>query len=382
MPDVVLRECRSYEFSACREALEKVLMPLGGLDFVKEGMCVVIKANLVSHMKPEKAATTHPTLLCALVQMLKERGAQVIIGDSPGSLYNAATLSMVYRATGMTETEQYGAELNRDFSQATAKNPDGKVCRNFQYTAYLDRADVIINFCKLKSHGMMAMSNGAKNLFGVIPGTMKPEYHYKFPNGADFARMIVDLDEYFKPVLTISDAVIGMEGNGPTAGTPREIGCIAASKSPHKLDLACAKILGLTKNEVPTLQAAYERGLIPETAEELDIDGDLSSFIVPDFVQVDNKNSLMFNNVLKGKNGKLLGKVVQKLIGSEPKVKKQECIGCKKCYEICPAKAITMKNGKPKIDRDKCIRCFCCQEFCPKGAMKVHRPIVARLLNR
>jgi formate hydrogenlyase subunit 6/NADH:ubiquinone oxidoreductase subunit I len=41
-----------------------------------------------------------------------------------------------------------------------------------------------------------------------------------------------------------------------------------------------------------------------------------------------------------------------------------------------------MKNSLPKIDREKCIRCFCCQEFCPKGAMRVHRTFVARLINR
>jgi len=41
-----------------------------------------------------------------------------------------------------------------------------------------------------------------------------------------------------------------------------------------------------------------------------------------------------------------------------------------------------MKKKLPVIDRGKCIRCFCCQEFCPKGAMRVHRTLVAKLLNR
>ena len=65
-----------------------------------------------------------------------------------------------------------------------------------------------------------------------------------------------------------------------------------------------------------------------------------------------------------------------------PQVNKQACIGCKKCANICPAKAITMADGKPSIDRSVCIHCFCCQEFCPKGAMKVKRPLVARILNK
>ena len=65
-----------------------------------------------------------------------------------------------------------------------------------------------------------------------------------------------------------------------------------------------------------------------------------------------------------------------------PKVKKNECIGCGKCANICPAKAIRMENKLPTIDRKACIHCFCCQEFCPKGAMGVSRPFIARLLNQ
>jgi formate hydrogenlyase subunit 6/NADH:ubiquinone oxidoreductase subunit I len=41
-----------------------------------------------------------------------------------------------------------------------------------------------------------------------------------------------------------------------------------------------------------------------------------------------------------------------------------------------------MSNGTPRIDRSACIRCFCCQEFCPKGAMRVQRSALARLLVR
>ena len=62
-------------------------------------------------------------------------------------------------------------------------------------------------------------------------------------------------------------------------------------------------------------------------------------------------------------------------------INKKNCVGCGKCRQICPAKAIVMKSGLPAIDRKTCIHCFCCQEFCPKGAMKSHRPAIAKLLN-
>ena len=70
-------------------------------------------------MKPEKAATTHPALLAALTQMLRERGANVVIGDSPGGTFAAPHLNAVYRVCGLSEAEAAGAELNRDFPETT-----------------------------------------------------------------------------------------------------------------------------------------------------------------------------------------------------------------------------------------------------------------------
>ena len=380
--DVSIVKCTQYEFDACLAALRAVLEPIDGLGWVQPGMKIAVKANLVSMLRPEAAATTHPVLLCALAELLRERGASAVIGDSPGGLYNAAYLAGVYRATGVAAAEQYGAQLNHDFSQAEAENHDALVMKSFQYTAWLDRCDGIIDFCKLKSHGMMCMSAAAKNLFGTIPGTMKPEYHFRYPNHMDFARMIVDLAEYWKPRLTIVDAVIGMEGNGPTAGTPKPIGCLIAGTSPHRVDLVCAKILGLKREQVPTLQAALERGLIPESVDGLELSGDPEAFIVPDFERIKTKNGVLFQDSFPGPLKKIATPFMLRFIASRPRVNKPECVGCRKCAEICPAKAIVMRNSKPRIDRKACIRCFCCQEFCPRGAMKVSRPPLAKLLNK
>lgn len=381
MPDAVITSCADYSSGETRAALERVLAPLGGLEWVNPGMRVVIKANLVTFLKPEGAATTHPGLLCALVKLLVERGADVVVGDSPGGLFNAAFVGRVYAATGMKSVEEAGGRLNRNFEEREAAFPEGKVCRAFRYTAYLDEADVIINFCKLKTHGMMAMTCGAKNMFGAIPGTIKPEYHFRYPDPKDFARMIVDLDEYFKPRLTIVDAVECMEGNGPTGGTPRHMGALAAGSNPHKVDLLCAHLIGLKRAEVPTLEAALERGLIPETVVELAIEGDYERFAIPDFQRIATGNSHLFRGDGKSLRGRVTGAVLEKLLAQRPALKPDKCVGCGVCQGICPVHAIIMDGGKPSIDRKKCIRCFCCQEFCPKSAMTVHRSAVAKLLD-
>jgi len=362
--------CSDYSEEQCRSALEAS----ADLSWVRPGMRVGIKANLVHAAKPEEAATTHPMLLKCLTDMLKERGATVVIGDSPGGLYNEANLSRVYRLCGLEAT---GAELNRDFSVREVMFPEGRVLKTFICTAWLDTCDATINFSKLKAHGMMAMTAAVKNFFGTIPGTIKPEYHYRFPEPLDFAHMLVDLQEYYQPRLHLVDAVTCMEGNGPTAGTPRHMGLVLASENPYDLDHVCANLMGLKPENVLTQKAAMERGLVSETQ----FPAALLPYCQADF-KVPPTKSNIFKSILPGKAGDLLGEAIGKIIGPRPTLKQDACIACGKCEAMCPAKAILIKNKVPHINRRKCIGCFCCQEFCPKGALEAKRPPIARLLAK
>lgn len=374
--DVAVVRCKTYNVEAVKPALEEALNAVNGLDFVMPGMKIIIKPNLVSFKKPDAAATTHPALLEALVEMLLARGADVTIGDSPGGPHSLPLLNRVYAATGMDRVEKLGAKLNRNMNEKTADFPEGKVLKNFTYTEYLDEADAIIDFCKLKSHGMLGMSAAVKNLFGTIPGLKKPEVHYKFQNDAEFADMLVDLNEYFKPRLAICDAVVGMEGNGPTAGTPRQIGAIIASKSTYYADVVGAELIGMNIDGLPTLQAAYERGFAPASSKNLRVYGDIRALTVDDF-KAPPVRGLSFM-----RKGNVLHFISKAALEHKPTLKKRFCVGCGECARMCPAKAIEMKNKKPHINREKCIRCFCCQEFCPRAAMVAHRPLAAKVLNK
>ena len=374
--DVAVVRCKTYDVEAVKPALEEALNAVNGLDFVKPGMKIIIKPNLVSFKKPDAAATTHPALLEALVEMLLARGADVTIGDSPGGPHSLPLLNRVYAATGMDRLEKLGAKLNRNMNEKTVDFPEGKVLKNFTYTEYLDEPDAIMHFYKMKSHGMLGMSAAVKNLFGTIPGLKKPEVHYKFQNDAEFADMLVDLNEYFKPRLAICDAVVGMEGNGPTAGTPRQIGAIIASKSTYYADVVGAELIGMNIDGLPTLQAAYERGFAPASSKNLRVYGDICALTVDDF-KAPPVRGLSFM-----RKGNVLHFISKAALEHKPTLKKRFCVGCGKCARICPAKAIEMKNKKPHINREKCIRCFCCQEFCPRAAMVAHRPLAAKVLNK
>ena len=203
----VIEECADYSEDNVKKAIENTFEKLGGFGWVTPGIKVGIKLNLCSAKKPETAATTHPMMAAQLCRILTEKGAHVILGDSPGEPFNSAVLNLVYNYTGMNVCEKYGGVLNSDFTHHTASFPEGKTIKSFEVCSWLSKCDVVINFSKLKAHGLMGMTAAVKNLYGVIPGTMKSEYHFLHRDPSDFANMLVDLNEYVKPVYNLCDAV-------------------------------------------------------------------------------------------------------------------------------------------------------------------------------
>ena len=375
---VFLSPCPSYETGG-RQALEACLCENGLLDWVKSGMTIAVKVNLVTGKHPDAGVTTHPVLVRELARLLTERGARVVIGDSPGVLFTKAHVQNVYRLSGMEKAVMEGVRLNDDFSVKNAFFKEGVSLGAFTYTGWLDQADAIINFAKFKTHAMLAMSCSVKNIFGVIPGATKPEYHMRFPDTMAFSNMLVDLQEYFKPVIHIVDAVVGMEGNGPTAGSARKVGALLASRNPYALDMVCADLMGLTRNDVPYLRAAWERGLGPADLSETVTDADLDMFRPERFRLVTRSKNVTFSG--DSLRSKLYAAVGAHVLATKPGIDKHLCVLCGKCASICPAGAITIGKGPLRIDRSKCIRCFCCQEFCPKGAMQVTRHPIGKIIT-
>ncbi|MGI5990502.1 MAG: DUF362 domain-containing protein [Lachnospiraceae bacterium] len=375
--------CRDYASETIKTAFDSLFERTDALTSIRPETKVAIKVNLISAKAPETAATTHPELVCELCRRLIARGAFVTVGDSPGGLFTKEALEHVYKVCGMNRVEETGAKLNYDVSTEDVHFDQAVSARVFTCTSWLRKADVIIDFAKLKTHGMMKMTAAVKNMFGAVPGTTKPEYHMRFPDADAFANMLIDLNEYFHPALNLIDAADCMEGNGPTAGSPRHMGLLLASESPYDLDMVCADLIGLTASDVPTLQDAAGRGLGPDSAADVQVVGaDLSAFRIRDFKTASEKSVTFFGDSVGGRiaNAALIHAMQQ-----IPKVQPSECISCGKCSHVCPAHAITMKGSEkkiPHIDRNRCIRCFCCQEFCPVGAMKVHRTAIARLLQR
>lgn len=375
---VSLVKCENYEYKLVYSAVKDAFNLLGGLDnFVKKGSKVLLKPNLLTKKRPEQHTTTNPAVLKAVIEQVQEAGGIVTVADSPGGPYTQGMLKVVYRASEIEKVcLETGAILNYDVSSENVTNLEGERCKGFQIINPVLDADIIINLPKFKSHSLTMFTGSVKNLFGVIPGVLKAEYHYRFPQTDDFCHMLLDICEFVKPTLTLMDGINGMEGNGPSAGIVKEIGYIIASTNPYALDKVACEMAGLQNEEVPTLKLAVERNIGPASLEEIEILGeDIELAKMEDFLKPESLNDANFKNKLP----KFLYNIINKWFTPKVVVDKKICIGCKICKNNCPADAIEMVNNIPDFDYGKCIKCFCCQELCPEMAIRVKRTKIAKL---
>lgn len=381
---VALVACEKYEDDLVYESVKKTVDLLGGIkNFVKSGQRVAMKVNLLMKATPEKCATTHPTVVKAVARLCKDAGADVVIVDSAGGPYTQGYMNSIYKTAGMEKVaSEVGVELNQNFDFVTVECENAVVGKKFDVLKTLYDADCIINLCKLKTHAFTGFTNAVKNMFGAIPGLTKVEMHGKYRDIDTFCDFLYDIHEYFKDklVLNISDEVIGMEGEGPSNGEPRQIGVITASSNAIKLDLVGLKLINADPNKMPTIIKALERGLESDLSTEI-IGDDIEKFVIKDYNLVIPNIKKPYANFVP----QSMQKFVHNIMTQRPKINHKACRGCGKCFNHCPAKAITMleKNGRKfaKIDYDKCIRCFCCQELCPFGVIKIKSGIIYRVVH-
>lgn len=365
---IAVRSTGGYDKENIFTAISEIMESLCIENRLSPGMKVVIKPNLLTAKNPNAAATTHPVLIEAIVQWLKQKGiSHITVADSPGGPFISSWLQTVYSSCGYTSLADI-CELNYNTEWGERANAvKNAVCQKFNIIRPILDADYIINVPKLKTHGMTVFSAGIKNLFGCIPGLQKPEMHYRFQDRNGFAQMLIELACTVAPDLTILDAVEGMEGNGPSGGSARKTGCILASNDVFTLDSIAAEWIGLHADEVLMLKNARNMGLIKE---EYEIDGELPKikpFVLPQSATLD-----FMTFVPKGIRGPVK-KIADKILRPIPKIDKKICVGCGKCAESCPPHTIQIEKNKAVIGYKKCISCFCCQEMCPVKAIRTRR---------
>ncbi|MGM0396515.1 MAG: DUF362 domain-containing protein [Bacillota bacterium] len=373
MGQVGIIKCVEYNYEKVIKDTEALLSGLDVLKDLKTGSFLV-KTNLLKKNKPEDGVTTHPYVVEGVVKFLQSKGHTVIVGDSPGGSFNQVMLKSIYDASGISDVaKRTGCSLNYDTSSVQVKPPQAKVINNLKLVKAFTEVDYVVSCAKLKTHTMMTYTGAVKNLFGMVPGVTKADYHLKMNDVDNFANMLLDVCDYVNPLFSVMDGIQAMEGDGPSSGDIRNLGLLLASESPYELDYVATGITGLLDS--PTNNHAMLRGLLDP--QKISLYGvDMSDLQVEPFRRPGSTHV----HFVSGRIPEFVTHFLMEKIRPYPEVDESLCVGCGVCAANCPPKVISMKNHKAVIDTTHCIRCFCCHELCPEKAIKVKRHPLHRMV--
>lgn len=327
---------------------------------------IFIKPNILGPFEVEKAVTTHPSIVSSLIKVLEEKHPkEIIVGDNPGIggygvNLKSAKISGIYEAScgyykNISGEVKEVKSLNNDIDKLLISKP-------------IFEADILISLPKFKTHTLTQITGGIKNMFGILAGAEKSRLHKIGNNPDKFADFLVDIYQVRIPDLTIMDAVIGMEGNGPSNGQPRIIGKIIASDNAVSLDSVAVRMMGVNPNHIRPIVIAAKRGLGEIDLEKIEVLGDLK--VIENFKM---PSTFALGAVHKA-SSYLFGLNVQ-----PPFLVEKKCKKCGVCEEHCPSGALTI-NNHPAINKEKCIYCYCCMELCVEGAFELKNRLRNRLI--
>lgn len=375
---VAVLECANYD----KDEIKGII--LRGFEYIGKPIVkdkrVLLKPNLLMPAEPHYAVTTHPTVVEAVGEILLEFGAkEILIGDSPGNALS--NIDNLYKRTGILAlAEKKGFRLV-NFSKEgiiEIENPNG-IVPAIPISRIVKDVDYIVNLPKLKTHNFTLITCAIKNMFGTIPGFNKSKFHSIAPGPKEFSRLLVEIFRAVGPSLNIVDAIEGMEGDGPSGGTPRRFNRILMSYDGVAIDAVGGWMLGYKPSEIYTTKIAEDMRLGISSLEDIEILGDSLDRLFG----ADVKKVSTVHNVLEKISSpalSFLSRRFVKLIKIFPEIDDEKCIKCEICLRSCPKGAITRVNNKMSINYRKCISCYCCHELCPQRAIRIKRNKLAEIL--
>lgn len=361
---IVVVNCENYNEN---KVYEKIKKGIDLLEIKKTPEKILIKPNMLSSRKPEEGVTTHPSIISALIEIFKDK--EIIIGDSPANV--SKTIEEYWEKCGYKVlSEKYNVPLvkftDTKIIEIDLKNKKYKIPVTSKIENYS-----ILNVPKFKTHNLTTLTLGIKNLYGLIPGSMKSILHSKFINPFDFSLFLV---EFYKKIeerifLTVVDGIISMEGDGPSSGKLKNTGFIIIGERPIDVDYICCLLIDLEPERVDFIRIYKEKYGI----DEIEIIGDKFEKI-SDFKLPSTKKYFFIKN-------KFISKLllpISKFFKVLPFINLKNCKRCFACLKICPVRAI---SEDLKIDRKKCILCFCCFEVCQYKAVIIKKSFIAKILT-
>jgi uncharacterized protein (DUF362 family) len=278
------------DIAKIKEAVAKAVeLAIGSPDtIIKEGQTVLIKPNLAFQAPPESFAVVDPRVIEAVVSYFKEnsKAKEVWVGDNPSLGMQVGRAKPAFHDSGMEEAARRGGADKVIYFDETelveVAIPEGKVFKKATvFKPFLD-ADVVINLPKMKVHIAGTVTLGLKNWNGIIPN-VHPDGQQQGAHRIDLGQKMADLYRVRKADLTIVDAIIGMEGQGPHAGTPIEMNLIVAGADTVSTDAVTAYIMGFDPIEIPAIRCAGTEGLGEIDLKKIEVVGESADAVRKNF---------------------------------------------------------------------------------------------------
>ncbi|MCL1997016.1 MAG: DUF362 domain-containing protein [Defluviitaleaceae bacterium] len=220
--------------------------------YLKPGMAVAIKPNLVLASPPENGATTHPEVLEGIICFLKDFGITKIKIMESSAVGNDT--KKAYKVCGYEYlTKKYNVPLV-DLKNAPHKtlNHSGL---DIQIAEAAFETDFFINVPVLKAHCQTRFTCCLKNLKGCIPEKEMRRFH-----ALGLHKPIAALASLLPVHYCVVDGICG-DLSFEEGGSPVEANRIIAGRDSLLIDSFCAELIGYKPQDIGYLVHAQENGL-------------------------------------------------------------------------------------------------------------------------
>ena len=228
------------------------------------GKRVLLKPNAGRVAPPGSGVTTHAEVVAAAIDVFREAGADVAVGESPiagvqvQEAFDAGGISPVAvgRRCPLIDMDR------RRFAKLPV--PDGRAIRSLKICRDVLEFDFIVSIPVMKMHMHTGVTLAVKNMKGCLWRRSKVELHMLPPvEGSDDKPIdvaIADLSSVLRAHLAIIDGTVGMEGLGPSAGRAKPLDVVVVSADSFAADAVACRLMGTKAERVRHLRMGARRG--------------------------------------------------------------------------------------------------------------------------
>jgi uncharacterized protein (DUF362 family)/Pyruvate/2-oxoacid:ferredoxin oxidoreductase delta subunit len=374
---VALVSCSSYGAEDLAGAVRRSFDLISGPAVELEpGTRVFVKINHLSpHSPPERAICTHPLFVREILRALLERKVRPTVGDDVNFGTGAEFVDSGFRGV----CSELGVPLVNLRKAGFSRVPlNGRVLGEVYVARPVLEADLVLNLPKLKTHSLTALTGAVKNMYGVIPYGLRLEGHRRFFRINEFSRMLVDVFSAVPRQLVIMDAVVGMEGEGPSGGAPKKLGLLISGTDGVAVDAVASRVVGFDPLGIFTTAEAQDRGLGVADLSRIEVVGAKLEEVACNDLRRSQAAIKLFRHWLPS----LLYAQASGQLILTPEVIPSLCTACLDCLNACPAAAIGLVQDKAWVDEARCVHCLCCQEVCLHKSIRLKQKPLGRLLRK